>query len=117
MYMYDQSRDDRRTKMLADSIGGAKQGETSDAAGKRHFQDFLGDWNIDIWALNPDGSKLNGSARGKAIMENADSLRLEFSDVHIDGSSQNLTGNASIAYSDKSGFTMETQVQSYRMTR
>ena len=56
MYMYDQSRDDRRTKMLADSIGGAKKGESADAAGKRHLQDFTGDWNLSIWSLNLDGT-------------------------------------------------------------
>ena len=34
MYMYDQSRDDKRTKMLADSLGGAQKGETVETAGK-----------------------------------------------------------------------------------
>ena len=64
--MYDQSRDDRRTQTIADSIGGAKQGERADDAGKRHLADFTGDWNLNIWALNADGSKIN--AAGQATL-------------------------------------------------
>ena len=40
MYEYNQTRDDRRTQMLADSIGGANKGETVDSAGKRHLDRF-----------------------------------------------------------------------------
>ena len=53
MYEYDQHREDNRTEVMADAIGGARAGETVDDAGKRHLEDFIGEWNINIWVKQP----------------------------------------------------------------
>lgn len=108
-YEYDQARDDRRTKQITDAIGGAQKGETADNAGKRHFQDFLGDWNLDIWALNADGTKLTGSGHMKATMESKDALRMEFSDIRASESGQAFTGAVVLKSSERNGFSMETR--------
>lgn len=69
MYEYNQTRDDRRTATLATSIGGANKGETVDGAGKRHLDDFIGQWDVDIWVLDGNGNKMTGGAEAKGVLE------------------------------------------------
>lgn len=108
-YEYDQVREDRRTKQITDAIEGVNKGETADASGKRHFQDFLGDWSLDIWSLKADGGKVTGSGKAKILMEGKDVLRLEFTDIHATGSDEKFSGASVVAYSPNSGFTMENR--------
>ena len=107
MYMYDQSRDDRRTKMLADSIGGAEKGETADEAGKRHLADFTGAWNLDIWALDAEGKKITATGNAKVVMKSKDVLRVEYSDIKSPGYDQEIIGASVVTYSTNSGFKIE----------
>jgi hypothetical protein len=102
------TRDDRRTKELKEATGGANEGETIDQAGKRHFKDFTGYWNLDIWAMNPDGSAITGSGRAKVILESENTLRLEFQSIRAPGYDQELTGYSLIIYSPNKGFVLES---------
>ena len=117
MYMYDQSRDDRRTQMLADSIGGAKQGETADDAGKRHLADFTGDWNLNIWALNADGSKINAAGQATATLTGKDVLKIELKNIKAEGIDQVFSGTSVLTYSADSGFVIENQFTGIEGTR
>ncbi len=109
MYMYDQSRDDRRTNTLADAIGGAKAGETADDAGKRHLSDFTGDWNVDIWALDANGQKITAKGKAKAMLTSKDTLTIEYSDIESAGLNQDITGSSVITYSAENGFAIENK--------
>ncbi len=109
MYMYDQSRDDRRTKMLADSIGGAKKGETVDDAGKRHLEDFLGDWDLDIWALDAEGKKTTARGKAKGVLESKETARIEYKDIVAPGYDQEITGVSVLSYSPSKGFSLENK--------
>jgi len=117
MYMYDQSRDDRRTQALADSIGGAKKGETADDAGKRHLGDFAGEWNLDIWALNADGSKITASGQAAAALTGKDILRIDHKNIKAQGFEQVFSGSSVVTYSPNSGFTIENQFSAIQGTR
>ena len=117
MYMYDQSREDRRTKMLADSIGGARKGETADAAGKRHLGDFAGDWNLDIWALDADGKKITARGKATAVMPGKDTLRIEYKEIESPGYEQKITGSSLVNYSANNGFTFENEFSVYPEVR
>jgi hypothetical protein len=103
----ENTRDDRRTKELKEATGGANEGETIDQAGKRHFKDFTGYWDLDIWAKNPDGSTITGSGRAKVILESENTLRLEFQYIRAPGYDWKLTGYSLIIYSPNKGFVME----------
>ncbi|NIR60530.1 MAG: hypothetical protein GWO02_13960, partial [Gammaproteobacteria bacterium] len=86
-YDYDQDRQDDRTQMLADGLAGRSStpppqgtappdpapGETVGAMGHRHMKDFLGDWNVEIWALDENRERMtaSGKARGMQAGENA----------------------------------------------
>ena len=109
MYEYDQSKEDRRTKMLADSIGGAQKGETADDAGKRHLTDFLGDWNLSIWAMNAEGNKVTATGKAKIVMQSKEVLQIEYTDIESPGYDQKVTGSSVLNYSSSSGFMIENK--------
>lgn len=106
MYMYDQSRDDRRTKMLADSIGGAQKGETADDAGKRHLDDFLGDWKLDIWALDAQGNRITAAGQAKGVLEGRETARIDYTDITAQGYDP-ISGSSVLTYSPSKGFALE----------
>ena len=109
MYMYDQAREDRRTETLATAIGGAKQGETADAAGKRHLADFAGEWNLDIWSLDADGKRITAKGKATAVLPGKDTLRIEYKDIQSANLDSAISGTSSIGYSANSGFTLENR--------
>ena len=106
MYEYDQTREDRRTQTMADAIGGAKKGETADGAGKRHLEDFLGDWNLDIWALDADGKKITATGKAKGVMESRETARVEYTDIKAAGFDQIMTGTSVLEYAPAKGFSL-----------
>ena len=107
MYEYDQSRQDRRTQTLADSIGGAKKGETVDDAGKRHLDDFIGDWNLDIWVLSEDGKKITAKGKAKGVLEAKTKAKIEYQEIKADGYDDVVTGSSILGYDPQSGFSLE----------
>lgn len=131
VYMYDQSREDRRTKMIADSVSGsqkgqsspaegtqqsqsaskteAPRGETADDAGKRHLHDFVGDWGLSIWALNADGSKITGTAKAKIALTGKEVIQIDFSDIKSEVLDKEVTASGVVTYSASSGFQLESK--------
>jgi len=107
MYEYDQSRQDRRTQTLADSIGGAKKGETADDAGKRHLDDFIGEWNLDIWVLAEDGKKITAKGKAKGVLEAKTKARIDYQEIRVDGYDDIVTGFSILDYDGESGFSLE----------
>lgn len=117
MYEYDQVREDRRTKVLADSIGGGNKGETADDAGKRHLGDYAGEWNLDIWALDADGKKITATGKAKVVMTSKDVLQIEYTDIKSPGYDQELNGTSVVTYSQSNGFTIENKFSTLPETR
>jgi len=107
MYEYDQSREDNRTKMMADAIGGAKKGETVDQAGTRHLQDFLGDWKMDIWVLGADGKRITATGEAKGIMESSGTTKVTYHDIKAAGYDGTYAGYSLIHYDPAQGFSLE----------
>ena len=88
LYQYDQSRQDERTQMLADSIAGSNASdigprETVGDVGKRHMQDFLGDWNLEVWVLAEDGKRIMGSGTAIGVLAGENSTRVIFRDFAV----------------------------------
>jgi hypothetical protein len=107
MYEYGQSREDNRTRMLADSIGGAKKGETVDDAGKRHLDDFIGEWNLDIWVLSEDGKKITAKGKAKGVLEAKTRAKIDYLEIAVDGYDDIVTGSSILGYDPQSGFSLE----------
>lgn len=111
MYEYDQHRDDNRTKMLADSIGGAKAGETVDDAGKRHLEDFIGQWNINIWALQPDGNRVTATGTAKAVMNSRTTVTITYDEIEATGSEDDIEGTFVFEYDPDNGFALTNEIE------
>lgn len=117
MYMYDQSRDDRRTQTLADSIGGAKKGETADEAGERHLADFTGDWKLAIWYLNAEGNRVTANGDATASLTNKDKLQLVYKNIKSEVFDQVYTGTSNLTYSKEKGFSLDSTFSTTQATR
>jgi hypothetical protein len=112
LYDYDQSRQDDRTQMLADSIAGSKAGdpqpgETVGDTGRRHFEELTGQWKLDIWYMGPEGrgKTATGSARGLAAGDNA--VRLLYQDIITEGYDDRISGYSLLNYQPSQGFFLE----------
>jgi len=123
-YEYDSRRQDRRNKELATAISSnqqvaqaAPQNETVAQSGTRHLEDFLGEWNISAWAMNGDGSKINGTGKAKVVMESKESAKFTMTDLKAEGNDKTFEGSAALAYSDKNGFSLSCSSSAYSGTR
>jgi|GEM_PF-1988074 len=126
MYEYDQKREDQRTQMIAEGLAGKGQGDTQEAAagnpkpgetvgdaGRRHFENFQGDWNLSIWALDAEGKKVTASGKAKGSMSGKDSVRIDYSDLQTPGYDQTVTGSSVLGYASGKGFTLENKFSTY----
>lgn len=124
-YEYDSRRADRRNNEMVAAItanqqtqvAAAQSNETVAQSGKRHLDDFLGEWNINAWAMRGDGTKVSGTGKGKVIMETKESARFTLSDLTVDGVSRDVDGIAVLGYSERNGFTLECTSSAYQGAR
>ncbi len=114
VYQYDQSRQDDRTQMLADSIAGSNTQqiapqETVGDVGKRHMQDFLGDWQVDFWVLTESGDRILGSALATGISAGENSTRIVYRDVAANDFPDATGGGYTVlSYDPGQGFAVES---------
>lgn len=114
VYQYDQSRQDDRTQMLADSIAGSKASdiapqETVGDVGKRRMQDFLGDWKLDAWVLTEDGNRLMGSGFATGVSAGENGTRIVYREfVAEDFPEATGGGYTLLSYDPGQGFFLES---------
>lgn len=111
MYEYEQHREDNRTKMMAEAIGGAKAGETVDDAGKRHLTDFIGEWNINIWVQQPDGRKVTATGTAKAVMDSLTTVKITYDDIQAAGMEDDIEGVFVFEYDPEKGFALTNEIE------
>ena len=113
MYEYDQSKQDDRTQMMADAIAGSKSqdvvaGETVGDAGKRHFQDFTGDWTLEIWALDENGKRITATGKARGLSAGENSVRIVYRDISVPSTGESFGGGDTlISYQPGQGFFLE----------
>jgi len=112
MYEYDQHREDNRTKVMADAIGGARKRETVDDAGKRHLDDFIGDWNINAWAMATDRKKITATRKAKGVLESKTQASIKYNDLKSPTYEPVLSGELIMRYDEKNGFSLENRFSS-----
>ena len=129
LYSYDQSRQDDRTQMIADAIATGNQTDPTQAAanqtvspqstvqsqatvgdvGKRHMQDFVGDWNLEMWVLAADGSRLTGSGRAKGLSTGENSTRVLITELSAEAFPEAQGGTQILlSYKPGQGFFLES---------
>ena len=129
-YSYDQQRQDERTQMLADAIATPKYvappaqpaanqatpaqpqaaaRETVGDVGLRNMQNFLGDWNLDMWALAVDGSRLAGTGKARGMQAGESAVRVVFTQFEAEAFPDATGGgNVLVSYQDGRGFFLES---------
>ena len=106
MFEYDQNRQDRRARMVADSISSNKAGETVSQAGQRHLADFVGEWNVDIWVRGTDSSAQAASGTARVSMTRQDSLRIDYHDLFSNGQAVAISGHSTITAPANAGISL-----------
>jgi len=113
MYDYDQSRQDDRTQLMADAIAGSKAQdiapqETVGDVGKRHMQDFLGNWKLEMWGLDENGEKVTGTGTVKGVALGENMTRILYQDIEVDGVDEAFGGGYTLmTYEPGQGFFLE----------
>lgn len=119
-YDYDQQNQDDRTEMLADAIssndsGGNSGGGSTGAAaqptvgdvGRQQFENFRGDWKIDVWVLDGEGDKVLANGRAKGIAAGDNGVRILYNDIRVEGVDRSLDGVFLLKYDPGQGFFLE----------
>ena len=109
MYEYGQHRDDKRNKALAEAIASSKSGgSSSDKPVANPLEGFMGNWNVNAWGLMPDGGKITAKGKGKGILTEADTARVDYFDIKAEGYEKALNGYAIIHFDEKNGLSLTT---------
>ncbi len=109
MYEYGQHRDDKRNKALADAIASSKTG--SDNTGEtmaNPLEDFIGDWRVNAWGLMPNGKKITATGKGKGVLTEKSTARIDYFDIKANGYQKSLNGYAIINFDEQNGLTLST---------
>ncbi len=75
-------------------------------ADKRHLDDCLGDWKLDIWALDAQGSKITATGRAKGVLESKETARIDYTEITAAGLAP-ISGSSLLTYAPDKGFTLE----------
>jgi hypothetical protein len=96
------------------SLGAAATSSTSppsrtpDEAGRIGLRNFVGDWDLEMWSLAADGSKLEGRGIAQGVAE-GDSARITFTEFSAPAfPAATGGGQVRIAYEEGKGFTLES---------
>jgi len=88
----------------------APPARTAEESGRIGLRNFVGDWDINMWSLASDGSKLEGVGVALGVGEGeGDSTRITFTDFSAPAfPAATGGGQVRIAYAEGKGFTLES---------
>lgn len=76
--------------------------------GRIGLRNFVGDWDLNMWALSSDGDRLEGSGIAEGVAE-GDSTRITFTEFSAPAFPRATGGGqVKIGYEDGKGFTLES---------
>ena len=80
---------------------------TAEESGRIGLRNFVGDWNLNMWALSSDGNRLEGSGVAQGVAE-GDSTRITFTEFSAPAfPAASGGGQVKIGYEEGKGFTLE----------
>ncbi len=108
-----EENEDARARELAaalrESSRPAAPTDDPDEAGRRQLERFLGMWDLEGWALDDDGSRLDvtGGLRGRVEMGSF--VEVDFVDLRIEGFDGQLWGTSTLGFEASSGYTLTSR--------
>lgn len=81
---------------------------SAEESGRIGLRNFVGNWDLQMWALSSDGEKLEGSGVAEGVAE-GDSTRITFTEFSAPAfPAATGGGQVKIGYDDGKGFTLES---------
>ena len=86
----------------------ARPTRSAEESGKIGLRNFVGDWDLEMWSLAADGSKLEGRGMVQGVAE-GDSMRITFTEFSAPAfPAATGGGQVRLAYEEGKGFTLES---------
>lgn len=82
---------------------------SSVAANWDRLDDFSGEWQVNIWAVNPDGERIEATAQAAGNLVRTTATQLSIKALNVDGVDQPIAGNVELAYTVESGYSLQTE--------
>jgi len=95
--------------VTAQPSAGAQNGRTAEESGRIGLRNFVGEWDLEMWSLAADGSKLEGHGVVEGTAEGESATRITFTEFAAPAfPAATGGGQVRIAYEDGKGFTLES---------
>ena len=107
MHELKNTRENQRNQILSDAIAGKNTSPEANSQASTLIQNLLGEWNMSVWSVVQDGTRIEGTGLAKGIMESKSTLTLDISDIDFPGVAEDLTGVAIFSFDEKKGYTLE----------
>ncbi|GIU47852.1 MULTISPECIES: hypothetical protein [Shewanella] len=70
---------------------------------------FSGEWQVNIWALNDEGNRVEASASANGALLKTTKTQLSVDNVQMNGEVQSLSGKVDLAFSPEDGYQIMTE--------
>lgn len=110
MQDYDNDRADYRSDSLSGAIASNNSGGDGEApANWQEIDAFIGNWQVTMWALNPQGERIDATAEARSTLDNTSSVTFHFSDFASKQISGEVSGSMRLSFDKDKGFEMLNQ--------
>ena len=104
---YQNERDDYRTETLAAAIASKDSGGEGEAPeGWDEINSFIGTWQVSIWGLDDEGTRVDGTAMATSSLNTTESITFKFTDLKSDAISESDFGTSTLSFSSDRGFEL-----------
>ncbi|WP_153913629.1 hypothetical protein [Shewanella sp. TC10] len=69
---------------------------------------FSGQWQVNIWALNNEGARIEANAEAQGALVKTTATQLTVDNLTVNGKKQTLAGKVDLAYSTEEGYQITT---------
>ncbi|UPW17847.1 glycine zipper domain-containing protein [Agarivorans sp. TSD2052] len=112
---YENQQENRRTDTTAQAISQPNtvilNGDSNSKQGD-HLNKLLGQWQVSIWAIKPDGSTIEAEGLASGKMLQSDTATIELDQLHMAGQPLELQASTSISYSEQQGHQLRVNASS-----
>ena len=78
---------------------------------------FNGNWRVDIWALDAQGSRIEASGMARGSLTKTTAVELHFDALQVNGEPHSLSGRVQLAYTPSDGYSLETDFSNNELMR
>lgn len=104
---YEQDREDYRAETMAGAIASRDSGGDGQAPDGWHDIDaFVGQWDVTVWLLDPEGKRLDATAEATSTLDSTKSVTFRFSNFQSEDFEELITGSSTMRFERDRGFEL-----------